>query len=273
MPRASRKMRGHVPQVARLARRDARFRVRDFIRQLGRFTGLVVTAAGLVGELLQEFAVLRGMEILRHAVFPSERHHVAPDLFLLPAGDDVGHVRAGLFGGPFPAVDALFERLRRQLDGGGSAVGPHEAGLHLGVGHRLVLLVAHLHPQRHLGFIGEHGLGRGGSHLAGRIGHQVAQNLLPESRLGLVVMGQPHFPAPASLGGEQHGAAAAVIFRHQQRRFALPRGGGYQQHRGAGLGIAGVLIVGHLRHLLPPLEVARGILIQPAEHALRRRRR
>ena len=66
-------------------------------------------------------------------------------------------------------------------------------------------------------------LGRGGDHLPRRVGHQVAEHLLPEGGVGLVGVVEPHLPAPASLGGEQHGAAAAVILGHQQRLRALAR--------------------------------------------------
>ena len=103
------------------------------------------------------------------------------------------------------------------------AVRREEAGLHLGVVHGLVFLVAHLHAQGHARIVGQHGFGRGGGHLAGRVGHQVAEHLLPEGGVGLVGVVLPHLPAPAPPGGEDRGAAAAVILRHQQRQGAPAR--------------------------------------------------
>ena len=86
--------------------------------------------------------------------------------------------------------------------------------------------------------------------------------------MGLVGVVEPHLPAPAAFGGEQHGAAAAVVFGDQQRLGPLARRRHFEQRGSAGFGLADILVVGDLRNLLPPFGVARGIFVQAAEDAL-----
>jgi hypothetical protein len=63
--------------------------------------------------------------------------------------------------------------------------------------------------------------------------------------------------------------SVAVVLGDQQRLRALARRDHFKQRGGARFGLADILVIGNLRNLLPAFGVARRILVQAAEHALR----
>ena len=194
MPRASRKTTGMIPQVAGFARGDARFRIGDFARQLGRFRGRVVTPAGLLRELLQQLAVLRSMEILRHAVLAAESQHVAARS--PPARGRPGSRprRSRAFRRVHSAaVDALFQGCGASSHGGRTAVRRRGSAPARWRWSRACIPCRALPRAAARACRRPARLGRGGSHLPGRVGHQVTEDLLPERRAGSCRRGQSTF--------------------------------------------------------------------------------
>ena len=217
---------------------------------------------------MQQLAVLPGVEVFRHSILAPECDHVLPDLFRLLARDYLRHVRARLLRRPLARVDPFLGRHRRQLQRGRRPVRIIETRLHFGCVQRLELLVPHFRPNRHPRLIRQDRFRRAHRHLSRRVRHQVAEHLLPERGVGLVVVVEPHLPGPASRRGEHRGAAPAVIFRNQQRRDGAGSGIHIQQNRRARLGLADLLPTVELRQILPALQVAPGVLIQPRKDAL-----
>jgi len=78
-------------------------------------------------------------------------------------------------------------------------------------------------------------------------------------------------PAPASTGGENGGAAAAVVLGDEQRLLMVRGSLQIEKLDGAGLGITNLLVVGDGRQLLgilPVFGVSLRVFVQPANDAL-----
>ncbi len=178
----------HVPKVAGLARGDAGFGIRNLIRQLGRLHRACSTARRSARESFSSSS--RFCEVWKFSATPSSRRKVStswPISSGIAAGDDLGHVRARLLRRPFAAVDAFFERQRAAS----SIVALVPSGLRKRA-CTLAFVTGLYSLSRTSTRIGTRvssastGRRRGGGHLARRIGHQVAEHLLPEGGMRLV---------------------------------------------------------------------------------------
>src|SRR5581483_277544 len=142
------------------------------------------------------------MEILSYAVFTAEADRVATDFLLLLSGEDFGDVGPRLFRGPLTGVDALFKRLRRQLEGRRGTIGREKPRLAASGAERSVFLVTDLDADGHTRIIRQHGLRSGGGDWSRSGGDEIAEHLLPESGVSFILVRHPHFPAPTAAGGE-----------------------------------------------------------------------
>ncbi len=85
----------------------------------------------------------------------------------------------------------------------------------------VILLVAHLGGDLSMSFIEESEIAHRGHDPATRVGHQPAQQLLPEQAVAVVTERQIHLPAPRSSGCEHGRTAASVVLRHEHRHHVL----------------------------------------------------
>ena len=142
------------------------------------------------------------MEVLGDAVLATEGQHIAPQLFVTAAGHHFHEVRARVRSVPVGDERAPFLRVRVQRDVLAQVIGTEDVRLYIGVGRRLVSLVADLGSQLHVRLVGQQRFRSREHDLTRRSGHQPAQHLLPE-----------HF---VSAIGQRHAASASASFRRWQ---------------------------------------------------------